>query len=85
MREAKNILKETSNLSVYSINAPAMIPGIDFSDHRNYWKFDYPALMISDTAFYRSNNYHTSNDTPDTLDYEKMAKVVEGVFEMVRG
>ena len=85
VREAKNILKETSNLPVYSINAPAMIPGIDFSDHRNYWKFDYPALMISDTAFYRSNNYHTENDKPDTLDYEKMAKVLEGVFEIVRG
>lgn len=84
VREAKNILKETSNLPVYSINAPAIIPGIDFSDHRNYWKFGYPALMVSDTAFYRSNNYHTPNDTPDTLDYEKMAKVVEGVFNMVR-
>jgi len=85
VREAKNILKSTSNLPVYSINAPAMIAGIDFSDHRNYWKFGYPALMISDTAFYRSDNYHTPKDTPDTLDYEKMAKVMEGVFRMVKG
>ena len=84
VREAKNILKKSSDLPVYSINAPAMIPGIDFSDHRNYWKFDYPALMISDTAFYRSSNYHTEDDTPDTLDYEKMAKVVEGVYQMIR-
>ena len=84
VREAKNIFKESSNLPVYSINAPAMIPGIDFSDHRNYWKFDYPALMISDTAFYRSSNYHTEDDTPDTLDYEKMAKVVEGVYNMIK-
>ena len=84
VREAKNIFKETSNLPVYSINAPAVIPGIDFSDHRNYWKFNYPALMISDTAFYRSSNYHTEHDTPDTLDYEKMAKVVEGVYNMIK-
>ena len=83
VREAKNVLKSTSNLPVYSINAPAMIAGIDFSDHRNYWKFGYPALMISDTAFYRSDNYHTPKDTPDTLDYEKMAKVMEGVLGMV--
>jgi len=83
-REAKNALKETSNLPVYSINAPAFVPGIDFSDHGNYWKFGYPALMISDTAFYRSDNYHTEKDTPDTLDYEKMAKVVEGVLTMLR-
>jgi Zn-dependent M28 family amino/carboxypeptidase len=84
VRKAKNILKETSNLPVYSITAPVFIPGIDFSDHHNYWKFNYPALMISDTAFYRSDNYHTPKDTPDTLDYERMAKVVEGVFYMLR-
>ncbi len=83
VREAKNSLKQTSNLPVYSINAPAFIPGIDFSDHRNYWKFGYPALMITDTAFYRSSNYHTKNDTPDTLDYEKISKVIEGVLQML--
>ena len=79
------MLKTSSNLPVYSMNAPTFIPGIDFSDHQNYWKFDFPSVMITDTAFYRSNNYHTTNDTPDTLDYKKMAKVLEGVFEMVWG
>jgi len=84
VRRAKNVFKESSDLPVYSINAPAFIPGIDFSDHRNYWKFDYPALMISDTAFYRSSNYHTEEDRPDTINYEKMAKVVEGVYQMIK-
>ncbi|MEA2028316.1 MAG: M28 family peptidase [Campylobacterota bacterium] len=60
------------------------IAGIDFSDHRNYWKFDYPAVMITDTAFYRSKNYHTPNDTPDTLNYENMAKVTDGIFELLK-
>jgi Zn-dependent M28 family amino/carboxypeptidase len=78
VRDIKNIFKETSNLPVYSMNAPEFIVGIDFSDHRNYWKFGYPALMISDTAFYRSPNYHTKNDTPDTLDYKKMQKWLRG-------
>jgi uncharacterized short protein YbdD (DUF466 family) len=82
-RHTKNTFKRSSNLSVYSINAPAIIQGVDFSDHRNYWKFDYPAVMITDTAFYRSENYHTPNDTPDTLNYENMAKVVDGIFELV--
>ena len=83
-REAKTIFKDTTDLPVYSVNAIKFIPGIDFSDHRNYWKFDYPAIMITDTAFYRSNNYHTKYDTPDTLDYEKMAKVVEGIFNITQ-
>ena len=85
VREVKNIMKETSNLPIYSINAPSAVTGIDFSDHRNYWKFDYPAIMISDTAFYRSENYHTPKDTPDTLNYKNMAKVMEGVYNVVKG
>ena len=83
VRDAKSHFKK-SDLSVYSINAPSFVPGIDFSDHQNYWKLGYPAIFITDTAFYRSDNYHTVKDTPDSLDYEKMAKVVEGVFEVVR-
>jgi len=83
-RDAKSIFKVSSDLPVYSINAPSFVPGIDFSDHQNYWKLGYPAIFISDTAFYRSDNYHTVKDTPNTLDYEKMAKVVEGVFEFIK-
>ncbi len=82
-RETKGVFKESSNLPVYSMNAFSFIPGIDFSDHHNYWKFDYPAILVSDTAFYRSDNYHTPKDSPETLDYERLAKVVEGVFRMV--
>ena len=83
VRDAKSHFKKT-NLPVYSINAPSFVPGIDFSDHQNYWKLDYPAIFITDTAFYRSDNYHTKNDTPDTLNYEKIAKVIDGVFRVVR-
>ncbi len=85
VRHVKNILKETSNLPVYSINAPSSTTGIDFSDHRNYWLFDYPAVIVTDTGFYRSSNYHTPKDTPDTLNYKNMAKVMEGVYNVVKG
>lgn len=84
LREAKSIFKETNNLPVYSITAPSFIPGVDFSDHQNYWKLNYPAIFVTDTAFYRSDNYHTEHDKPETLDYERMAKVVESVFHVVR-
>jgi hypothetical protein len=42
---------------------PAFFPGIDFSDHINYWPLGLDALMITDTAFYRNREYHTSGDT----------------------
>ena len=36
--------------------------------------------MITDTAFYRNPHYHRLRDTPDTLDYARMAQVVEQVY-----
>ena len=57
----------------------ALAPGVDLSDHRSFWDEDYPAVMVTDTAFFRNPRYHTPEDTPDTLDYERMAEVVEGI------
>jgi Zn-dependent M28 family amino/carboxypeptidase len=79
----KNWMNRVINVPVYSINAPSFVPGIDFSDHRNFWHFDYPAVVVSDTAFYRNQAYHTEGDTAERLNYEKMAQVVYGVFSYV--
>lgn len=70
-------------LPVKSINAPAIIPGIDFSDHLNYWQQGFDAVMITDTAFLRNLEYHKSGDSPDRLDYDKMAQVVTGVLSFL--
>jgi len=79
IRYFKDILKLTS-IDVESLKAPSYLTGADFSDHMNYWKFDYDAIMITDTSFYRNHNYHEVTDTIDTLDFEKMAEVVKGVY-----
>ncbi|MBL4654309.1 MAG: M28 family peptidase [Bacteroidia bacterium] len=80
VRTVKKMMKEGSNIKVCSINAPASMPGIDFSDHLNYWKYDYKAIMITNTAFYRNHNYHDGNDSIETLNFDKMAEVVKGVY-----
>jgi len=69
-----------TNIEAFSINAPRSLPGVDFSDHRNYWSLNIPAVMVTDTAFYRNQNYHTAYDTFDTLDYNRMSEVVYGVY-----
>ena len=79
----KSAINKYTDLPAYSINAPAYIPGIDFSDHRNYWSIGYPAVMVTNTAFYRNPAYHTSEDTYDRLNYENMGKVVFGIFKYV--
>jgi len=72
------------HLPIYSFNAPEALQGVDFSDHLNYWQQGYDAVMITDTAFYRNQNYHKAEDTYDRLDYSRMSQVVYGVFQMLK-
>ncbi|MFL6711501.1 MAG: M28 family peptidase [Sulfurifustis sp.] len=83
-RKVKAAMLGASDLPVFSINSPAFVPGVDFSDHRSYWNEGFPALMVTDTAFYRNPHYHQSSDTADRLDYASMAKVVRGVYAVVQ-
>jgi len=83
IRKVKRCMNGATDLSVYSILAPASLPGVDFSDHRNYWENNFPAVMVTDTAFYRNHRYHQAGDTADRLDYERMAKVIVCVYEAV--
>lgn len=78
---AKEVARHISATSVpiRTLKAPSFIEGVDFSDHRNYWKFGYDAVMITDTSFYRNANYHRKTDTMDTLDFSKMQEVVKGI------
>jgi hypothetical protein len=84
VRRIRAGMRAASPLPVESINAPALLPGIGLSDHRNYWSAGYDAAMITDTAFYRNPHYHGPGDTPDTLDYARMAEVVHGVRGAIR-
>jgi hypothetical protein len=65
------------------IAAPRFIPGVDYSDHAAYIDAGYPAIMVTDTAPYRYPHYHSSQDTPDKVDYERLARVVLGVERVV--
>lgn len=81
VRQVKASMTSTTDLPVYSFNAPpSFVPGIDWSDHLNYWNNNYPAVMVTNTAYLRNRNYHTIHDTADKLDYNRMALVVEGVY-----
>ncbi len=83
VRRVKRAMREASDLPVESINAPGVVPGVDLSDHSSFWRRGLPAVMITDTAFYRNPRYHTEHDTPETLDYARMGEVVAGVRRAV--
>jgi hypothetical protein len=66
------------------IAAPGWLPGIGWSDNWSFWEEGYPAIMVTDTAPFRYPYYHTRHDTPDKIHYERMARVVEGLIDVIR-
>jgi Zn-dependent M28 family amino/carboxypeptidase len=59
------------------------IPGVGYSDHWSFWQEGYPAVMLTDTAPFRYAHYHTANDTPDKIVYDRFARVVAGLAPMI--
>jgi Zn-dependent M28 family amino/carboxypeptidase len=62
---------------------PNALPGVGWSDHWSFWQMGYKAIMITDTAPFRYPYYHTEDDTPDKLDYDRLARVVDGVDQVI--
>ena len=62
---------------------PGFITGVGWSDHWAFWQEGYPGVMVTDTAPFRYPYYHTRHDTPDKLDFDRMARVVDGLRGVV--
>jgi Zn-dependent M28 family amino/carboxypeptidase len=84
LKQAVAAFRRSSDFPIESAALPALVPGVGWSDQFSFWREGYRALMVTDTAFHRNPYYHTSADTPDTLDYGSMAAVVEGLAGALR-
>ncbi len=62
---------------------PSGLPGVGWSDQWSFWQQGYPAIMVSDTAPYRYPHYHTIDDTPDKIDFDRFAQVVKGLQSVI--
>jgi Zn-dependent M28 family amino/carboxypeptidase len=83
LRRVLGSFRKSTRFPSEGVAAPGGIPGIGWSDHWSFWQAGYPAIMITDTAPFRYPHYHASSDTPDKLDYDRMARVVEGIGNVV--
>jgi hypothetical protein len=83
VQDALSAFRAVSDFPAHGLAAPAYVQGVTFSDRATYKRFGYPAIMITDTAFMRYPYYHTAEDTPDTLDYEGTARVVQGLARTI--
>jgi Zn-dependent M28 family amino/carboxypeptidase len=76
--------KRGTRLPLFSIVLPERIHEIRLSDNSSFWDQGYPALMLTDTSFLRNPHYHQATDTPETLDYARMADVTLGVAAAIQ-
>jgi Zn-dependent M28 family amino/carboxypeptidase len=81
---ARRAFKRQTRFRLRCAAVPASVPGVGWSDHWSFWHAGYPAMMVTDTAPYRYPWYHTAEDTPDKIDYDKLAAVVDGIEAVVR-
>jgi Peptidase family M28 len=65
------------------VSAPQIITGIDWSDQWSFWKFNFPAIMVTDTGPYRYPYYHSLKDTSDKIHYDRLARVVLGISKVI--
>jgi Zn-dependent M28 family amino/carboxypeptidase len=83
VRKSAQAFRRSSDFPAEWLAAPSLIPGVSWSDHWSFRKHGHPAVMVTDTAFYRYPHYHLPSDTPEKLDYERMAKVTVGLAAML--
>jgi len=79
LMKARRAFRRRTSFPLQSAALPDAIPGVGWSDHWSFWQAGYPALMVTDTAPFRYPWYHTAEDTPEKLDYERLGQVVDGI------
>jgi len=84
VRSAIGTFRHDTKFPSQGISAPKFIVGVGASDHWSFWEQGYPAMMITDTAYMRNPYYHTEKDTPDTINYNYTARVVDGLADVVK-
>lgn len=79
LRRFHEIFSSVSEFPSQRVAAPGWIPGVAWSDHLSFWRHGYPALMVTDTAFYRYPHYHAPSDLPGQVDYPGLARLTRGL------
>ena len=83
LRRVITLFRKHAKIPSEGASLPAFIPGVSWSDQWSFWQHGYPAIMVTDTAPFRYPYYHSSNDTPDKLDYDRFTLVVSGMEKVI--
>lgn len=84
VRDMLRYLMEATDLPVEGAATFAWLPGVDWSDHRSFWKEGYRAVMLTDTALYRYPQYHSAEDRPEKINAGEFARAAHGIIKAVQ-
>ena len=84
VREAVATFRGSARFPSEGAALPSFVTGVGWSDQWSFWQVGYPGVMVTDTAPFRNPHYHQMGDTPDTLDYDRLARVTEGLVAVVK-
>lgn len=83
VKQVVSAFRKTTKFPSEGIAAPEWLEGIGWSDQESFWKYGYQGVMVTDTAPFRYPHYHSTQDTPDKVDYDRTARVVQGICRVV--
>ena len=83
VRRAVRSFRSHASIPSEGAAVPGGITGVGWSDHWAFWQQGYPGVMITDTAPFRYEHYHTPLDTPDRVRYGHLARVVAGLEKVI--
>lgn len=84
LEKTVNDFKAASDVPVEYLGVPVpLLPDLMTSDNRSFWSLGYSSVWVTDTCIYRNPNMHTKKDTYDTIDYGRMSKVVDGLYNVI--
>lgn len=83
-RRVIKVFRENSSVPSEGASLPSSVPGVGWSDHWSFWQEGYPGIMITDTAPFRYPHYHEPTDTPDKIDFVKLAEVTESLVHVIK-
>jgi hypothetical protein len=84
VRRATGVFRRHAAFPARGAAIPGAGMGVDLSDHWAFWQNGVPAIMLTDTAMLRNPHYHQPTDTADQVDYERLARVVDGLGPVLR-
>jgi Zn-dependent M28 family amino/carboxypeptidase len=74
---------DKNSFPLVTATLPTVFSGITLSDQLNFWDAGFPAVMLTDTSFFRNPHYHQETDTPEKLNYENMALITKTLADVL--